>query len=195
LWPIAKRKEGEFTLLVAPYVLQLEEKKTFIHIIEELKTPISYLSTFKKQIHMGTSKLKGLKAHDYHVLMQQILPLCVHTLMPRGLRLDIIRMSQVFQRLCAKPIDPSMMNDLKQKATNTLCLLEKEFPPYFFNIMTHFMVHLMAKVDLCGHVHIQWMYPMERYMKSLKTYVWNIPRLKGSMVEGYTMEEAIGFCT
>jgi hypothetical protein len=57
--------------------------------------------------------------------MQQILPLCVHTFMPRGLRLDIIRMSQVFQRLCAKPIDPSMMNDLKQEATNTLCLLEK----------------------------------------------------------------------
>jgi hypothetical protein len=39
------------------------------------------------------------------------------------------------------------------------------------------------------------MYPMERYMKSLKIYVWNMPRLKGSMVEGYTMEEAIGFCT
>jgi len=69
LWPIAKRKEGEFTLLVAPYVLQLEEKKTFIHIIEELKIPTSYSSTLKKRIHMGTSKLKGLKAHDYHVLM------------------------------------------------------------------------------------------------------------------------------
>ncbi len=49
LWPIAKRKEGEFTLPVAHYVLQLEEKKTFIHIIEELKTPISYLSTLKKR--------------------------------------------------------------------------------------------------------------------------------------------------
>jgi len=70
-WIVAncKRKEGEFTLLVAPYVLQLEEKKTFIHIIEELKIPISYSSTLKKWIHMGTSKLKGLKAHDYHVLM------------------------------------------------------------------------------------------------------------------------------
>ncbi len=79
LWPIAKRLEGEYILLVAPYVLQLEEKKTLIHIIEELKTPTSYSSTFKKWIHMGTSKLKGLKAHDYHILMQQILPLCVHT--------------------------------------------------------------------------------------------------------------------
>jgi hypothetical protein len=36
---------------------------------------------------------------------------------------------------------------------------------------------------------------MERYMKSLKTYVWNMARFEGSMVKGYTMEEAIGFCT
>jgi hypothetical protein len=33
---------------------------------------------------MEKSKLKGLKAHDYHVLMKQILSLCVRTLMPRG---------------------------------------------------------------------------------------------------------------
>jgi hypothetical protein len=85
-------------------------------------------------------------------------------------------MSQVFQRLCAKTIDPSMMNDLKQEAT--ICLLEKEFPPFLFNIMTHLMVHIMVEVDLCGPIHIQWMYPMERYMKSLKTYVWNMARLK-----------------
>jgi hypothetical protein len=85
LWPIAKRKKGEFALPVAPYVLRLEEKKTFIHTIEELKTPTGYSSTLKKHIHIGTSKLKGLKEHDYHVLMQQILPFGVHTFMPRGL--------------------------------------------------------------------------------------------------------------
>jgi hypothetical protein len=32
-------------------------------------------------------------------------------------------------------------------------------------------------------------------MKSLKTYVQNMARAEGSMVEGYKMEEAIGFCT
>jgi hypothetical protein len=144
---------------------------------------------------MGTSKLKGLKTHDYHVLMQQILPLCVCTFMLKGPRLAIICMSQVFRKLCAKTIDPSMMNYLKQKSTITFCLLEKEFPPSLFNIMTHLMVHLVAEIKLCGPIHTQWMYPMERYMKSLKTYVQNMARLEGSMVEGYTMEEAIGFCT
>jgi hypothetical protein len=115
---------------------------------------------------MGTSKLKGLKAHDYHVLMQQILPLCVYTFMIRGLRLAIIHMNEVFQRLCAKTIAFNMMSDLKQEATITFCLLEKNIPPYLFNIMTHLMVHLVVEVKLCGLVHTQWTHPMERYVKS-----------------------------
>jgi len=86
------------------------------------------------------------------------------------------------------------MNDLKQRGTIALCLLEKEFPPSLFIIMTHLMVHLVVEVKLCGPIHTRWMYPMERYMKSLKTYVQNMARPKDSMVEGYTMEEAIGFC-
>jgi hypothetical protein len=45
--------------------------------------------------------------------------------MPKGPQLAIIRMSQVFFKLCAKTIDPNMMNDLKQETTITLCLLEK----------------------------------------------------------------------
>ncbi len=53
-------------------------------------------------------------------LCNKFYPICVHTLMPRGLQLAIIIMSQVFQRFCAKTIDPNMMNDLKQEATITL---------------------------------------------------------------------------
>jgi len=87
------------------------------------------------------------------------------------------------------------MNYLKQEATITFCLLEKEFPPSLSNIMTHLMVHLVAKLKFCGPVHTQWMYLVERYMKSLKTYVRNMARHEGSMVEGYTMEEAIKFYT
>jgi len=39
------------------------------------------------------------------------------------------------------------------------------------------------------------MYPMEHYMKTLKGYVKNEARPKRSMIEGYAIEEALGFCT
>ncbi|KAL0536952.1 hypothetical protein IC582_025915 [Cucumis melo] len=38
------------------------------------------------------------------------------------------------------------------------------------------------------------MYPFERYMKVLKTYVQNRNRREGCMVENYIVEEAIEFC-
>jgi hypothetical protein len=35
------------------------------------------------------------------------------------------------------------------------------------------------------------MYPMERYMKTLKGYVQNMAWLKGNMAIGYAIEEAL----
>lgn len=91
LWP--KKKEREFKLLTTSYILDLEEMRTFVHIIEGLKTLTRYLNNGKKWIHMETSKLKGLKTHDYHVFMQQIHPLCIHTLMSRSLQLLVMCMT------------------------------------------------------------------------------------------------------
>jgi hypothetical protein len=51
--------------------------------------------------------------------------------------------------------------------------------------MTHLLYHLVDELDLCGPVSIIWMYKMERYMKTLKTYIRNMVRLEGSMAEGY----------
>jgi hypothetical protein len=39
------------------------------------------------------------------------------------------------------------------------------------------------------------MYPMERYMKTLKTYVHNMVRPEWSMDEGYIRDECLGFIT
>jgi hypothetical protein len=40
------------------------------------------------------------------------------------------------------------------------------------------------------------MYPMERYMKTLKDYARTFARLEGSIEEGYAMEEkTLGSCT
>jgi hypothetical protein len=39
------------------------------------------------------------------------------------------------------------------------------------------------------------MYPIARYLKTLKGYVQNKARPEGSMVEGYALEEVLGFCT
>ncbi|VVA40801.1 PREDICTED: transposase, partial [Prunus dulcis] len=68
------------------------------------------------------------------------------------------------------------------------------FPPSFFDIMVHLVVHLVREVRLCGPVYFRWMYPFERYMKVLKGYVQNRTRPEGCIAERYIAEEAVEFC-
>ena len=48
------------------------------------------------------------------------------------------------------------------------CVMEKEFLPTFLNVMAHLPVHLVEQLFICRPVHCRWMYPIERYMKTLK---------------------------
>jgi hypothetical protein len=106
-----------------------------------------------------------------------------------------MKVSRVFRRLCSKVVYKSWEAELMEDAVIALCMLEKEFPLSFFNIMTHLMLHLVEELFLCGPVHTRWMYPMERYMKNLKDYVRTKARPEGSMAEGYVMDDTLGFCT
>ena len=92
-------------------------------------------------------------------------------------------------------VDVSTLDKLKNQLVVTLYLLEKYFPPSFFDIMIHLMVHLVREVRLCGPVYLRWMYPFERFMKVLKSYVRNHNHAEGCIVECYIAEEAIEFCT
>ncbi|KAE8696020.1 hypothetical protein F3Y22_tig00110678pilonHSYRG00462 [Hibiscus syriacus] len=74
-------------------------------------------------------------------------------------------------------------------------IIEKYFPPSFFDVMIHLMMHLVREVRLCGPVHFRWMYPFERYMKTLKGYVRNHHRPEGCIAECYVAEEALEFCS
>ncbi len=103
-------------------------------------------------------------------------------------------LSQVFNKLYLKVIDPNTMQVLKVEVAEIMSILEKVFPPTCFDIMTHLVIHLVEELDICGLAYIRWMYPMEKYMKALKRFVQNMARPKGNMAIGYSIEEALGLC-
>ena len=69
------------------------------------------------------------------------------------------------------------------------------FPPTFFDIIVHLIVHLVREIKCCGPVYLRWMYRVERYMKILKGYTKNLHHPEASIVERYIAEEAIEFCS
>ncbi|KAL0544680.1 hypothetical protein IC582_019799 [Cucumis melo] len=83
------------------------------------------------------------------------------------------------------------LDALQEDIVMTLCNLEKYFPPSFFTIM----VHLVREVKLCGLVYLRWMYPFERYMKVLKSFVRNRNRPERCIAEAQVCEEAVHFCS
>ena len=91
-------------------------------------------------------------------------------------------------------IDPDKLDKLHNDVVLTLCDLEMIFPPSFFDIMVHLIVHLVHALKMCGPVYLRSIYPFERFMGILKHYVRNRARPEGSIVEGYVTEEVVEFC-
>ena len=177
----------------ASYVLTDEEFEKFATCIESLKTPSGYSSDLGKCIRK--KNFGGLKSHDYQVFMQQVLPLALCGLMKLGPRMAIMQMCKVFRCLCTKVYNPASFASLEVDVAESMALLEIEFPPSFFDIMTHLPYHLPKELDLCRPVSAKWMYPVERYMKVLKNHVRNFARPESCMGEGYLKDECIGFVT
>lgn len=194
LWPIIGNQPGSVILPRSSYVMTKEERAVFVEQVRALRTPTHYVGQLRKRVNVD-GHIKGLKSHDYHVLMQQVLALCVRCTMAKEVRTSIIMLSRVFRRVCAKTIDPAAIEEMRDEAAIALCMLEKEFPPSFFDIMSHLVVHLVEEVEICGPVHTRWMYPIERYLKTLKGYVRNRARPEGCMAECHSLVEALGYCT
>jgi len=68
------------------------------------------------------------------------------------------------------------------------------FTPFFFDIMTHLLVHLVKEINILCPVFLHNMFPFERFMGVLKKYIHQRARPEGSITEGYGTKEVIEFC-
>ncbi|KAI5311767.1 hypothetical protein L3X38_040940 [Prunus dulcis] len=190
-----KYGERRTRLPPGPWNLSRAEKREVCNSLYGMKVPEGYSSNIKNLVSLQDSRLLGLKSHDCHTLMQQLLPVAIRSVLEKPARYAITRLCFFFNAICAKTVDVSKLDKLEEDVVVTLCLLEKYFPPSFFDIMVHLVVYLVREVRLCGPVYFRWMYPFERYMKVLKGYVQNRTRPEGCIAEQYIAEEAVEFCT
>ena len=135
-----------------------------------------------------------IEVSNCHILMQQLLSVAIIRILPKNLRHTLTRLCSFFSSICCKVIDSVKLDELEDEIVVILCELEMFFPPSFFDIMVHLVVHLVREVRLCGLVYLRWMYPVKRYIKILKAYVKNHYLPEASMIERYIAEESIEFC-
>ena len=69
--------------------------------------------------------------------MQQLLPVSLHSILPKHVRNATCRLSFFFNALYSKVVDVPSLYELQNEIVVILCLFEKYFSPSFFDIMVH----------------------------------------------------------
>src|SRR4051812_15256088 len=126
--------------------------------------------------------------------MTQMLPIALRGLLPDNVRVPIVKLCTFLNAISQNIINPEDLPRLQNDVVQCLVSFELVFPPSFFNIMTHLLVHLVEEIAILGPVFLHNMFPFERFMGVLKKYVHNHARPEGSISKGYGTEEVIEFC-
>ncbi|GJV81014.1 reverse transcriptase domain-containing protein [Tanacetum coccineum] len=138
LW-LGQTKNGKCSKPQAAYSFTPKNRKKFCQFIKGVKLPDGFGSNFKHKVTDNDTNITGLKSHDCYIMMQRLLPY--------GLQQYLLDESKV---------------------VDILCNLKLIYPPAFFDIMIHLVIHLPLEALEGGPIRPWWMFPFERFIKKLK---------------------------
>ncbi|XP_059316109.1 uncharacterized protein LOC132066941 [Lycium ferocissimum] len=192
----ATQKDGKWYYPRRCYSLSPDEKSKVCKFLKMVKVPDGYSSNVSRWVKLKDRKVYGMKSHDSHILLEQLLPLAIRGVVPNNVYDAITELSIFFRELCSKTLRVDVLDQLAAQIPITLSKLEKIFLPTFFDVMVHLVIHLPTyEAKVLWTVQNRWMYPMERLMGKWKCYVRNRNQPEGSIAEGYIVEESLIFCS
>jgi hypothetical protein len=179
----------------AVYQMLPQGKNIFCTVIKYATFPDGYASNMYHKVNLEDKRLTGLKSHDCHIIMQDLMPLALCRSLPRSVAMPLIRFCKYFKVLYGKVIDADEMEHWEAEIAEILCQLEMIFPPSFFDMMVHVTIHLASEVRIAGPVQFRDMWSTERFVGRLKDFVQNMTYPEGSLAENYQFDECLTFCS
>jgi hypothetical protein len=156
-----------------------------------VQVPTGFLSNISKLVSMSDLSMFSYNSHDCHVMMMVFLTIAIWAIKPVHVKVLITCLCYFFKIVSQKVINHKELNDLRAYMIETMCMLEMCFPPSFFDMRQHLMIHLVDQILTLGPLYLHSMFLYERYLVVLKFYVRNRAHPKGSIMEGYTTEEVV----
>ncbi|XP_062145091.1 uncharacterized protein LOC133852365 [Alnus glutinosa] len=186
---------GKTYIPAACHTMSREDKENFLKVLRNVRVPDGYASNISRCVRLKDRTISGLKSHDSHILMQQLLPIALRKSLPDKVVRPLVEISAFFRGICSTKLSQEDMDRLQGDVCITLCKLEQIFPPGFFTSMVHLVVHLVRECRLGGPVQYRWMYPAERSLGNFKNNVRNKAAPEGCIAEGYIATELVTFCS
>ncbi|WVZ79897.1 hypothetical protein U9M48_027422 [Paspalum notatum var. saurae] len=100
----------------APFCLKPQERKEVLRYMKNFKFPDGY----------AIGKLIGLKAHDYYIIMERLVPVMFRGYLPDGVWSVLSDLSYFYRQLCAKEIKKEVMEKLEKDVPVLICKMEKK---------------------------------------------------------------------
>jgi hypothetical protein len=180
-----KRSNGKAYLPPTSYTLTTEVKRAICMCLHGIRVPTGFSTNIKIMVSMSELKMSGYSTHDYHTMLSLLLAIAIKVVS------HTFSMFHFFNAISKKVIDVSELDDLRKEIRVTICQLKMRFPPSFFDIMEHYMIHLADQIFVLRPWYMDSMYLYEHHMVVMNGYARNRAHLEGSMIEGYTIEEVI----
>src|SRR5512141_93473 len=111
--PIRDAETGKVYLPPACHTLSKDEKIAMLSCLKDIKVPSGYSARISKYVKLDDLKLVGMKSHDCHVLITQILPIAIRGILPPKVRHTIQRLCAFFNAIGQKVIDLEDLDGLQ----------------------------------------------------------------------------------
>ena len=137
----------------ACYHMNANENDGFLQVLKDVRVPDGYSSNISRCIKFKERKISGMKSHDNHILMQQLFLIVIRGFLPPEMSRPLIDLSCFFREIYSKVLNVEKLGAFEKRITVTLCELERIFPPSFFTIMVHLVMHLASEAKIASPIH------------------------------------------
>ena len=159
---LQRKGDDKYIIPAACFHMTLSKRDGFLQVLKDVAVLDGYASNISRRVNMKERKISGLKSHDNHILMQHLFPIALRGSLPSHVTRPLIKLACFFREICSKTLTVLDFVTIEVDIAVTLCELENIFPPSFFTVMVHLVIHLAAEAKIGGPVHYRWMYPIER---------------------------------
>jgi hypothetical protein len=111
----------------APFSLKPKRKKQLMKWLKNLQFLDGYVVGFRMSVNLKTSKFSGLKSHEYHIIIERLLPVMFWGFVKNDVWKALVELSYFCRHLCAKEIKKEMMEKVEQQIPVLVCKLEKKY--------------------------------------------------------------------
>jgi hypothetical protein len=158
----AKLVGDKYQVPKAPFNLTISERRQVASFLSNLCVPDGYSSNISRCVNPEDGKIMGMKSHDCHVFMQDLLLPAFRGVLDEKVLEPLAELNIYFKQLCSKTLVVDNLEKMEKSIAITLCKLERVFIPAFFDVMVHLAVHLATEAKLAGPAPYRWMYKPKR---------------------------------